>query len=200
MYNGETQMWKNDMNRVVAVTNRRLSRHPYLDQIERICRLKPAAVMVREKELKEDEYRNLAEQVLGICSKYRVPCIYHSHPEAALQAGVRSVHLPLPMLRKYRMEGRLAGFLHIGTSVHSEREAEDALRLGATCLVAGHIYATDCKKGVPPRGTDFLRSICARSSVPVWAIGGIHLEEQQMKEVFSCGAAGACCMSDMMRL
>ena len=40
-------------------------------------------------------------------------------------------------------------------------------------MTAGHIYATDCKQGLPPRGLDFLEEVCRAVDIPVWAIGGI---------------------------
>ena len=186
--------------RVAVVTNRHLAVRPYLEQMERVCRLHPAAVIVREKDLGEEDYACLAGQVLEICREYQVLCVYHTYPEAALRAGVRSIHLPLALLRRYREEGGLDAFTRVGTSVHSVREAEEALLLGATCLTAGHIYSTDCKKGLPPRGTAFLREISALVDVPVWAIGGIHMGTGQIEEILSRGAVGACIMSEMMRI
>ena len=76
-------------NRVtIAVTNRSLSARPYEEQIARICRFHPAAVIVREKDLPEEEYARLAGKVLTICRRYGVRCIYHTYPEAARAAGV----------------------------------------------------------------------------------------------------------------
>lgn len=186
----------------IAVTNRALSARPYEEQITRICRFHPAAVIVREKDLPEEEYARLAGKVLAICRQYGVRCIYHTYPEAARAAGVKDIHLPLPILRQYAGGARtpLSFFTAVGTSVHSRAEAEEALRLGATYLTAGHIYSTDCKKGVPPRGLSFLKEICRMSPVPVYAIGGIHLGTRQLAEVLSCGAAGGCIMSEMMRI
>lgn len=187
-------------NNVAAVTNRHLTARPYLEQIERICSFHPAAVIVREKDLPEEEYAGLAGKVLQICRQYKVSCIYHTYPMAALEAGARAVHLPLPLLRKYRESGILGQFSHVGTSVHSVQDAEEAAALGASYLTAGHIYATDCKKGAAPRGLSFLEEICRSSSVPVWGIGGICPDAGQIEEVLSCGAAGACIMSGMMRI
>lgn len=188
------------MSRVAAVTNRHLAARPFLEQIERVCRLHPAAVILREKDLAERDYTLLAGQVLEVCRAYQVPCVYHTYPEAALRAGVKAIHLPLSLLRAYREQGLLESFVHVGTSVHSAAEAGEALRLGATCLTAGHIYSTDCKKGLPPRGLSYLKEICRLSPAPVWAIGGIHTGQGQVEEVLSCGAAGACVMSEMMRI
>ena len=88
----------------------------------------------------------------------------------------------------------------IGTSTHSPAEALEAQQLGATYVTAGHIYTTDCKKGLPPRGLDFLQNVCNAVTIPVYAIGGIKLNAGQINEVKSCGASGVCIMSGMMHL
>ena len=86
----------------------------------------------------------------------------------------------------------------LGCSAHSLEQAARAQELGATYLTAGHIFATGCKPGVPPRGLDFLREICENAAVPVYAIGGI--DEDNMQQALDAGAAGVCMMSQMMRL
>lgn len=189
-----------EMKNVAAVTSRSLSVRPYLEQIERICRLHPQAVIVREKDLTEEQYGILAGRVLALCRRYGVDCIYHTYPEAALDAGVQAIHLPLGLLQQYHDSGTLESFTHIGTSVHSLEQARLAIALGATCLTAGHIYPTECKKGAEPRGLSFLQQICRFSSIPVWAIGGIHPGTGQVQEILSAGAAGACIMSGMMQI
>lgn len=188
-----------DWSRVVAVTNRHLAKRPYEEQAERICRLRPAAVIVREKDLPETEYARLAGTIKEICASYGVPCIYHTYLEAARQAGVRKIHLPLALLRARGGEQSWRrDFDQIGTSVHSVEEAKEAVELGADYLTAGHIYVTDCKKGLAPRGICFLREVCQAVPIPVYGIGGIHPGSGQVEEVCSCGAAGACIMSGMM--
>ena len=56
---------------------------------------------------------------------------------------------------------------------------------------------TDCKKGLAPRGLEFLRKVCESVSVPVYAIGGIC--NANIDLVRKAGAAGACVMSGLMR-
>lgn len=88
----------------------------------------------------------------------------------------------------------------IGCSIHSVEEAVEAQKLGASYITAGHIYATDCKKGLAPRGLEFLKEVCESVTIPVYAIGGIDVEGTRRDEVKMCGAAGSCIMSGMMRL
>ena len=107
-----------------------------------------------------------------------------------------AIHLPLPLLRKY--QNQLQNFNVVGTSVHSIEDAIEAEKIGASYMIAGHIYTTECKKGIMPKGLIFLNEICQNTSLPVYGIGGIKLHQQQINEVMNCGAKGACIMSGMM--
>lgn len=184
----------------LAVTNRKLCSRPFLEQIERICIRHPAGVILREKDLTEREYAFLAEKVQEITRHYQVPCIYHTWVEAAYEAGAEGIHLSFANLKKWAGSPLLESFPKTGVSIHAVEEAREAQRMGASYLTAGHIYATDCKKGLKPRGTDFLREVCRAVSIPVYAIGGIREDEKQMEEMKSCGAKGACMMSYMMKI
>ena len=80
------------------------------------------------------------------------------------------------------------------------KKAIEAQKLGATYISAGHIFATDYKKDLPPRGLEFLKEVCNSVTIPVYAIGGIKLSDVQMDEIIKCGAKGGCIMSGMMSL
>lgn len=190
--------YKEKCKNVVAVTNRKLSSRPFLEQMERVCRIRPKAVILREKDLSEEDYADLASEVMTLCKQYQIPCMLHTYLETARKMQHPYIHLPLFLLRENA--GKLNDFLAVGCSIHSVEEAEEAQRLGATYLTAGHIYVTNCKKGLPPRGINFLKEVCSAVSIPVYAIGGIHVGTGQIQEVMDCGASGACIMSEMMRI
>ena len=187
-----------DLSHIIAVSNRHLCERPYLKQVARICRQHPEAFILREKDLPEEEYLLLADQVMDLCRQYEVPCIIHNFLSVARRLDSSSIHLPLPVLREH--PDAADEFRCVGTSVHSLSDALEAEKLGASYITAGHIYATDCKKGLPPRGLSFLQDVCSHVTIPVYAIGGIHLGTPQITEVMDCGAAGACIMSQMMRI
>lgn len=187
---------------VIAVTNRKLCERPFLQQILRICCNKPRAIVLREKDLDEEEYLLLASQVEMICRIAGVKLILHKYTKAAKILGVRSIQLPLAELEEINRRGgaEYDSFDEIGCSIHSVEEARLAEKLGADYLTAGHIYKTDCKKGLEPRGIPFLTEVCRAVNVPVYAIGGISPNPWQIREVLDAGAAGACIMSAMMKL
>lgn len=85
----------------------------------------------------------------------------------------------------------------IGTSIHSVEDAVFAESHGADYITAGHIFTTDCKKGLPGRGIDWLKSICHAVSIPVYAIGGIS--DANVSMLSDCNIAGYCMMSASMK-
>ena len=85
----------------------------------------------------------------------------------------------------------------IGTSIHSVEDAVFAESHGADYITAGHIFTTDCKKGLPGRGVDWLKSICNAVSIPVYAIGGIS--DANVSMLSDCNIAGYCMMSSSMK-
>ena len=185
---------------VIAVSNRKLCTRPFLEQIEIVCRHRPQSLILREKDLSESEYGNLGQEVKKICKKYQVICIYHTFYQEAKNAGVRNIHLPLRKLEELNEKDGQRDFDLIGASIHSVEEAKKAEKLGATYLTAGHIYETGCKPDLPPRGLNFLKEVCQAVDIPVYAIGGIRLEKQQIAEIQKAGARGACIMSEFMKI
>lgn len=184
------------MSDLICITNRKLCSNNFLDQIEMIASAHPKAIVLREKDLSEKEYEQLARQVMQICQKHGTQCILHSFSNVATTLGATSVHMPLPLLQKMTPQEK-SHFQIIGASCHSLEEAKEAQNLGCTYITAGHIFLTDCKKGLPGRGLPFLEEICKTVRIPVYAIGGIS--SQNMESVRKTGAAGACIMSGFMR-
>ena len=80
--------------------------------------------------------------------------------------------LPLPVLRSLS-ESERHSYQILGASCHSVADAKEAEALGCTYITAGHVFDTDCKKGLPRRGLEFLRDVCSAVSIPVYGIGGI---------------------------
>lgn len=192
------------LNRLVCITNRHLFEHietaggqpSFLARLERIAAAHPAAIVLREKDMEEGDYEALAREVQAICLRHQVPFIAHTFAGVAARLGAAGLHLPLPMLRAMREQG---GTLpeRLGTSCHSLEDVREAERLGCSYLIAGHIYATSCKPGLPPRGLAFLREVTAATELPVYAIGGIT--PMRLAEILAAGAAGGCAMSSLMQ-
>lgn len=179
---------------LICVTNRKLCRDDFLSRIKQIAKGKPHAILLREKDLSITEYENLATRVNKICLDQKVPLIINQNVEIAAKLMCTSIHLAIQDIRKFKNEIKV--FSRIGASVHSVSEAKEARQLGATYLIAGHIFPTECKKGVAPKGLQFLKEVCDSVEIPVFAIGGIT--KDRVKEVIDAGAKGVCVMSEAM--
>ncbi len=183
------------MFKIICVTNRVLC-ETFLRQIEAVAGAHVDGIILREKDLSGVEYEALAAKVVKLCETYGVDCILHNFADAALSLKVKKIHMPLPLLRSMS-SGQKEKFEEIGASCHSVEEAVEAQQLGCTYITAGHIFVTDCKKGILPRGTEFLRQVCHSTTLPVYAIGGI--DETNVAAVRKAGAAGVCIMSGFMK-
>lgn len=184
------------MSDVMCITARALCSDDFLQRLDMIAAAHPAAIVLREKDMPPDEYRALAAQALQICAAHGVSCVLHSFADVAQELGATALHMPLPLLRGMCAKQR-ARFAVLGASCHSIDDALEAQHLGCTYITAGHVFDTDCKRGLPGRGLDFLRAVCGSVSIPVYAIGGIS--PANIGEVRAAGAAGACVMSGLMR-
>lgn len=183
------------MSDILCVTNRHLCTVDFLERIEQIAACHPAGIILREKDLNESQYEELARNAIEICRKYDCICILHNYVNVARKLNYGYIHLPLQILRGLSSEERMR-FIMLGASCHSVEDAAEAEKLGCTYITAGHIFETDCKKGMPGRGLDFLRQVCGYVQIPVYAIGGIHHEN--IISVRTAGASGACIMSGIM--
>ena len=189
------------MYKILAITNRHLCNNDFLTQIENICTLNEkkseinsVSIVLREKDLSENDYKDLAAKVMKICEKNNTECILHTYYKVARELNCKKIHLPLHVLKS--KPDIYKEFNEVGVSIHSVSEAIEAINLGATYITAGHIFATDCKKDIPPRGLSFLSSVCSSVNIPVYAIGGISPANAQ--KAINAGADGICIMSGLM--
>jgi thiamine-phosphate pyrophosphorylase len=179
---------------LICVTNRKLCKDDFLERIRQLAAGKPQAIVLREKDLAAAAYQKLAVEVDKICKQNQVALVINQNIAVAHKLKQQNIQLSMDNLRRYQEE--IKKFKQIGAAVHSVAEAKEAEGLGATYLVAGHIFATDCKKGVAPRGLAFLKAVCEATTIPVLAIGGITREN--FASVLQSGAVGACIMSEAM--
>lgn len=180
---------------IIAITNRTLCAEPLPQRVSALCEAGIDRVIVREKDLSTHEYEALLQAIFeAIEPDQRDLITINTFVEAARLTGVASVQLSLIDLQEHPDFAR--EFASVGVSVHGKAEALLAQKLGADYLIAGHIFATDCKPGLAPRGLDFLREVCDAVAIPVYAIGGI--DEHTIDAVKEAGAQGACLMSDLM--
>ncbi len=176
---------------MIVITHRKLCTRPFLEQIDLLASAGPEMVILREKDLPDDDLAQLASDCLGICRRHGVPLSVNTNLDVASKVGIGRVHVPIQIAR----ERDLTPFDTVGISVHSPEEAVEAQGLGADYLIAGHVFPTACKIG-EPRGTGYIRNVCSAVDIPVYGVGGITPEN--MGRVIDAGAEGVCVMSSAM--
>ncbi|MFZ5969616.1 MAG: thiamine phosphate synthase [Bacillota bacterium] len=175
------------------ITNRHLVSHDaYFHVIGEAAKGGVDAVILREKDLAYDAYVDMAFKAKEIIKGTGTKLILHSHADAVSTCGADGLH------RTYGdiVEKKPSHIGLVGASIHSIEEAADAEKQGASYLLAGHIFETDCKKGAAPKGLELLQGIKAQVSIPVIALGGIQPDNVQ--QVMSAGADGIAVMSYIM--
>lgn len=178
----------------IVITNRHICTTSLTEQLEKIL---PDIdiVILREKDMTPEDYYLLASDVIKLCGLHNKQCILHTFTDAARRLKHMQIHLPLNVLRE--QAGELTDFDTIGASVHSIEEACEAVRYSASYLIASHIFSTDCKPDLEPKGPELLRNIKTITDIPIYALGGINDSNEHI--VYQYGADGACRMSDYMQ-
>jgi thiamine-phosphate pyrophosphorylase len=134
-----------------------------------------------------------ARTLLSITKPAGVPFIINDDFSIALEMGAEGAHLgqgdfPLHEARRM-MQGRI-----MGVTVHNEKEAREAEKLGAAYVGASPIFPTGTKADAGKAiGLEGLKSIRAATKLPIFAIGGITLENAP--SVIAAGAEGVCAIS-----
>lgn len=155
------------------------------------------AVQLREKDLTPRELLPLALALRDLTREFGARLLVNDRIDVALAAGADGVHLggtslPPAVARKLLGPDRL-----IGVSTHSQEEALAAREGGADFVTFGPVWFTPSKATFgPPVGLDRLRTACATSGIPVFALGGVRTEN--IREALASGAAGAALISGIL--
>lgn len=178
-------MWD---KKIIAISDRQAVKGDFLDFVARLGRAKVDALILREKDMRENDYYDLAKEVLKICKKHKLVCFLHNFDKVALKLNHRYFHCPLDILRA---EPRVVRYFHlIGTSVHSSDELLEAVEFNCHYALFGHIFETLAKPLLPPRGLDMLAQICEQSTIPIYAVGGIN--KNNVEKLANIDIAGIC--------
>ena len=202
-----------DKIKLNIISNRKLCENENLErQIEKIFlayerkiileNFEIVSLTLREKDLNKNEYLKLIEEIYPICQKYKINLILHQNYDLNLddKYKIDGIHLSYDIFKSLNENIKaelIKKYKRIGVSIHSLEEAKDVESLGASYVIAGHIFETDCKKGLEPRGLKFVKDLSSTLTIPIFAIGGI--DEKKSLSVIDSGAFSVCMMSSIMK-
>jgi thiamine-phosphate pyrophosphorylase len=146
-------------------------------------------IQFRDKKMGTREQLAVAQEIAALCKKNGVLFIVNDRVDIALFSEADGVHLggedlPVRQARKLMGSKKI-----IGGTAHNLAEAIAAEKDGADYLGYGHIFPTGSKmKTTSPAGVNKLREVCKIVKIPVFAVGGIDIDNVQ--SVMEAGAWG----------
>ena len=154
-----------------------------------------ANVVLRAKELSENEYFKFANEVFKTCASFKEQIFIHKFVNIALNLECKNIWLPLKEFEIYK--GDLVKFDKIVASTHSVDEVKSALNLGASSICLSHIYKTDCKFNLAPKGLNLINDVRKFYNGEIYALGGIN--SLNFRNCLNVGANKICIMSEAMK-
>lgn len=162
---------------------------PLLRAVEACLTAGLRAVQLREKDLAGGELFRLAGEFRALTWRYGARLLLNDRADVALAVRADGVHLPADGLPPDAARLLIGHERFLGVSTHSVAEAEAAGRAGADFVFFGPVYDTPSERPYgPPQGLSALAQVCARSRVPVFAIGGVAAA--RVRELQAAGAGG----------
>lgn len=135
-------------------------------------------VQFRAPDLEAKRFERLAREVIHLCRQYGARVHLNSTPEIALRLGADGVHLSQARLRSYALTG-IRG-LSLGVSCHTAGEIALALGHQPAYLTLGTIAGSPSHPGLKALGWKRFAELVRLSPVPVYAIGGLGLQDLEV--------------------
>jgi len=135
------------------------------------------AVQLREKDLSGRDLFLLAERCQRLCQSYQAALFINDRVDVAIAVGAAGVQIGKPSIPVETARALLGSQKLIGVSTHTLEEAKAAEQNEADFILFGPVYFTASKAVYgSPQGLSALKTIVDNISLPVYAIGGITLE------------------------
>ena len=167
-----------------------LSLDALVDRVARAARSGVDAIQVREGDLPDRDLVALVRRIGQACAGTPARVLVNDRADVAVAAGAAGVHLRSDAPPASRIRAFVPSAFVIGRSVHSIAEIDAAVADGGcNYLLFGTVFPSTGKPaGHPVAGLEALRAACARSPLPVVAIGGV--DRSRLQAVAEAGAAG----------
>lgn len=129
------------------------------------------AVQVRIKNQTDTQFRELAELAKSVLPS-TVRALLNGNPHIAAELGYDGVHFPQNRVEPHPVCN--PGLSWISVAIHQTDELTYVEALGAHTIVVAPVFRPHWKP-VSPLGISRLRTLVLQSPVPVFALGGINL-------------------------
>jgi thiamine-phosphate pyrophosphorylase len=133
-------------------------------------------IQYRDKESNFDGFLESARRLGEICRKMEVPFVVNDEVVIASEIGADGVHLGNEDMPVKEAKDIIGPHKIVGKSARTVRQAKTAEDEGADYIGLGPVFYTDSKQIDEPIGVDVIRRAAKSLRIPLFAIGGINLE------------------------
>lgn len=167
---------KEQLNLYLVTDRHWLANRNLEDDVEKAILGGVTMVQLREKNIDNDSFIELAKKVKQVCNKYKVPFIINDNLEVALAVDSDGIHIGQDDLPASLVRQKIGPDKILGVSAHNLDEAIAAKKAGATYLGAGAMFSTTTKDNTTNLSIEQLQAITKNVDIPVVAIGGINYD------------------------
>ncbi len=158
-------------------------------QLEQTLKSGTRLVQWRAKGLQAAESIRLAKKAVTLCRTYEARLIFNGTVEMAASSGAHGVHFPAAKMRHFlKSPPKIPPSLIAGASCHNEEEVEMAQEIGIDYILFSPVKPTRSHPFAIATGWERFAAICARSAVPVYALGGMSMPD--IADSRACGGHG----------
>lgn len=164
---------------LMLVTPQPADLHDFLETLQRGLDAGIDLVQLRAPDSTAEEFEKLAGRVIALCRQAGARLLFNGEPALAAKLGADGTHLSQRRSRslgagKVRQRHELWG-----VSCHNAAEISAALAHQPDYLLLGPVQASESHPDTTPLGWMGFSELAALSPVPVYAIGGLGLEDLQ---------------------
>ncbi len=153
-------------------------------------------VQLREKNISTKDFYEKALKVKEICKNYGALFIINDRLDIAQAVGADGVHLGQSDMPIEKAREILKDKFLIGATARNVEEAKRAELLGADYIGSGAIFGTNTKDNAKKLEMEELKKIVASVKIPVFAIGGINIDN--VSSLKNIGLQGICAVSGIL--
>ena len=151
-------------------------------------------VQLRSKRLDASAYRMLTRQASALCVTYGAKVLVNADPSFVNETKASGVHLTSRRLMDCS-ERPLDKHHLVAASCHSVNELDHASKIGVDFVVLSPVLKTASHPDVPPLGWDVFREWVQDASIPVYALGGMRIND--IDNAWDNGAQGIATISGL---
>ena len=144
-------------------------------------------LQLREHHMKKDVYLKLAMRVIDIAHRYNARVLLNGDPAWVLEAGADGVHLTEQRLMALNKRPLAREFI-VAASCHNIIALRQAERVEADFVVVSPVKHSASHPQSAPLDWEAFQALCASTSVPVFALGGMTLDDAETARFY--GAQG----------